>query len=166
MNDIIDIYEPLYRESNYTLLIVLLSCLFIGIVFGAFQIIRYLKSRKNEPTKEECYKNTLDQFLKLQKRSEKLSSNIFSSDLITIYKKYLTDLLKDDLMSATIEELIIKLRKQSLTDMDGLEKLLTNKISPALYGNQNILDEDREMAIKACVDTITLIYNREAEEDV
>ncbi|MGL1892114.1 MAG: hypothetical protein OCD02_10845 [Spirochaetaceae bacterium] len=164
MEDIIEIYEPIYRETSKVLPITLLFLLILLIGIGLFFLFRYIKYKKSIITPEHKYKKCLDSFLILQNNIEKKSTHDFADKVSYLYKKYLTDLYSTDFNSTTAEEMIEKLL---LFNVDNvlIKDMFINIIEPCQFGKLHINIDQKNITIKNCVDSITTQYNKKVNID-
>lgn len=158
MEDIIDIYDPIFRETNNILLILIISFIIILISFIIFFVIKKIKSKKIFITPEQQYKKTLDKYLDLQSKMNTLDTTSYSSTVTFLFKEYLTELLNFDFLSATNQEMLLKLKLLTTKDDEILADYFMNKLEPAQFGKYEIDEKEKNIIIKNCVDTITNLY--------
>lgn len=163
MNDIIDVYEPIYRETNY--LIPILLAIIIAIVLGVsiFLLIKKLKRRTKTESPQKRYERCLDDFLKIDNKS---NSHDFSNRVNYIFKNYLTHYLDSDFMALTTNELLGRLEELNIPVYPLLDNLFREKIDPALYGNIDIDSDSREKTVESCVECITYLFNSNSNKDL
>lgn len=165
MDDIIDIYDPVIRESS-NLLPIIIVLLAIGLItFIVFVLIKHKKKKKTE-TSEEIYRKYIDEYTKLGKKSAELSSYKFAYRTNSLIKGFFTDLLNEDFYHATTEEFIAKLEKLNIPATNESKDLFLNYLQPAIYGNVKINDEIRDRISVNCVELMTCIFNKKEDENV
>lgn len=160
MEDINDIYEPIYRETSKSVGILIIIAIVVSIVILTIFIINKLKNKNKPVTQMQKYQNVLNNLTKLQADIENISSYEFSTRLSKIYKNYLSSLYNKNYTSDTAEELFYDLNEEDC----NLKFLFVNYIEPSLFGKKNIKIEDRRATIKECVENITNHYNANGEK--
>lgn len=162
MEDIIEIYEPIYRKTfNYMpILIILISILIVTV---ALLIILKRKKRKLVLTPEQKYKNILNDYIELQKSITTISSRDFSNKTIYMFKSYISDFYIKGYKSSTTKEMLDRLNLDSNSRSQKLEDIFLNKLEPSQYGKFEIEDSLKHDIVKECVDFITEIYNDKGE---
>lgn len=166
MNDIIDVYEPVYTSTNYAfpILIILLTILVSSSVI--FLILKLKKRKTVVLTPEENYKNCLESLGNVNKEKESLKSSDYASKINFIYKSYLTTLLNYDFTALTTDELIERLGSLEIPQIGKIEDYFKNYLDPALYAGISFNSDIKDEVIKNCVESITFLYNREETESV
>ncbi len=160
MNDIVDIYEPIYREGNNILLLLIVALGLIIIGFSLFFIIKYFVKKSKIVTPEMHYNNCLNNFIKLQGNIGNISSHDFSLEVNTIFKSYLTRLYDISYLPNTAGEIIEKLKSEELETNLDLEDIFVKNLEMAQYGKKELEASQMHILAKECVDIITTIYNK------
>lgn len=164
MEDIIDIYDPIFRPANYTTIIVITVLSILALSTIIFFVIKYIKGKSKIITPEERYKAVLNSYLLIDK--EESTSLIFSQKISYIFKEYLETWFSDNYQSSTSEELVNKLKRLNLPNIDKLSEIFKNQLDHVLYANSSLTKDQRKEIMKEIVDSITFIYNKEAENNV
>ena len=160
MNDINEIYEPLYRETSKLPLIILLSVALFLSGFVAFFILRKIKGKFKTITPQQEYNNTIETFTNIQKEIDNKSSYNFSVETSFAYKNYLSKLYNNNLVAATGEELF-----STINDTTNIGELYINRIEPTLYGKRELSTVDKNNILREFVESITMHYNTMVKVD-
>lgn len=162
MEDIIEIYDPIYRESmNFTpIIIIVLSIL---LIFAAIVIFRKVKQKKSIITPEQRYQKALDDYLELQKEIDSLSSYSFSNRAADIFKSYLSEHFLRDYKSTTTHEMINQMNRDSNHRSEVLEQYFEEKLKPAQYGKLELESTLKNEIVRECVDYISELYSETGE---
>lgn len=150
MNDINEIYAPIYREPNrlpYIVLLILLT-LIVGLV-----IYYVIKKIKNRPVKirslDEIYSDCIDDITSLG--SELQERHLYC------FKDFLSNIYRENFYAKTHEELL---------NSDKLEELniqqLLDTCNKKFYSGVAIEPEYEAQTVRDLVECITQIYNRES----
>ncbi len=160
MEDIYDIYEPIYRESTKLPGIILFILLGILLLLLTLFIIKKIRNKKNPVTPEMMYKEVIEKLTNLQTDINTISSYDFSTLLSSLYKNYMSNLYILNFRSDTAEELFFRLND----DKSILRFLFINCIEPSLFGKKEVKIEDRKTIIKECVESITEHYKQNGDQ--
>lgn len=164
MDDIIEIYEPLYRETfNIWPIVITAGTVFLLIIL--FIILRKVKRKKEAVRSEGLYKKTLNDFIILQSTVDSVTSHYFSNEVMTIFKEYLTQIYNKFYRAATIPEMLKKLNSDVNKDTKELQELFINEVEPAQYGKLELNLQSKNKIIKECVDLITIINNNKGVDN-
>ncbi|OQY39367.1 MAG: hypothetical protein B6229_03815 [Spirochaetaceae bacterium 4572_7] len=164
MEDIIDIYPPIYRNPNNIIAILITIFITILVIVGIYFIIKYIRKKKGYKTPKQKYEICLTDFLELQNKEEEISSKEFTVKLNSIFKEYLATIYSSKLLSTTPEELYAKLEEKGLSN-DRLKNFIINDLQVAKYGHGLLSRENKDQGIKECVEAVTFIYNKEQKSD-
>lgn len=165
MDDIIEIYEPVYRESNNLLLLLIIVLAAIVLLIITILVIKRIKNQKSKITPEQQYQHVLGSYIKLQKKIDMLSSHDFSNYASNIFKSYLSDLYLKDYISLTAQEMLINMYQESGEKNESLEEIFIHKLEPAQFGKLELNSSTKNIIVKECVDYITVIYNKSGGEN-
>lgn len=164
MEDILDIYEPVVRESlNIIPILIGLSAIFLTTVL----VILFLKRQKRKVvSSEEIYKNCVDKYRELKQSLTGISSYDFANEVNSLLKNFMTELLKKDYLHTTTEEFVNKLESFNVPLFNESSDFLINYLQPAMYGNKEISEENKNKILGNFVEIITHIFNTRRDEDV
>lgn len=152
MEDIIDIYEPVYRESNQLLVVSLITILLVlALVFILLKKFR----KKKRVTPSELYSKSLDDLIFLKGELGKTGSDKSLQKLRSILINYFLKIEGLNYSSSTSNELGEVLIIQGAT---SLGEIYINKFDSVIYGKTTISREEIESIIKETGDHITLRY--------
>ncbi len=158
MEDIIEIYDPIYRDTNNIIQILLISLIVVIIAVVIFYVVKRIRKRVIIISPEQQYKNTLDKYLELQNKMDELDTTTYSADVTYLFKDYLTMLFKLDFLSTTNQEMLLKLRAMTEHSDETIEDYFLNRLEPAQFGKYEIDKDEKNLIIKNCVDVITNLY--------
>ena len=164
MDDIIDIYEPIYRNNSRILFIMLISAGIIVTTIGLYFLIRYIIKRRAFLTPEMKYKKCLDDFLELQKEKTTLTDRDFSLKINNIFRTYLSTLYSSSFIAFTPEELYAELESKGVSNVN-LKRLIVRELQTAYFGHGKLHWDLKDQTIKEFADTITYLYNKELSSD-
>lgn len=165
MEDILDIYEPVYRENSLLLpVIIVLSVL---ILLSVVLVFIYFKKRiKKHLTHDEIYAMYMDKYTDLKKSIVQISSYDFANKVNSYLKGFITELYKKDYYHATIEELITYMESFNISMLNDFKNIYLEHLQPAMYGNVAISKEDKDSIIVNCVEITTQLYNKRVDDNV
>lgn len=151
MNDINDIYAPIYREPNRIPLIILITLISICVVLLVFFIIKKVRdSKKRDKTIEEIYSDTLKELTSL--------GSTLNEQHLYCFKDFLSCVFSENYYSKTHEELINNPKLKEI-NLEEILEVFNNKFYSGLK-----IDKSIEIkVIESLVEIITQIYNRECE---
>lgn len=157
MNDIVDIYEPIYETPNYLFIVVIAIGVVALITVTLFLII--ISRKKSVVTLETKYKSSLDNILFLKGKVGKLQSKEFLKDANEILFNYIFYQLSENYNSLTSSEIVQNLNNLSLENQ-YIKEFFTNKNDHILYGKDTFENQDREKHLKEYGELITTLYRR------
>lgn len=153
MNDIHDIYNPIYRESNELPITILIIILTLLCLTATFLILRKLRNRKESPkTLEEVYIDVI-------KNITSLGDRLHESHLY-YFKEFLSFVYNKNFLSMTHEELLTNNPMNS----DKLETVLLN-LERRVYAKDHLNPNEEKETITDIVEVITTIYNSKKEAE-
>lgn len=158
MEDIIEIYDPIYRDTNNIILILLISFIVAIMTVVILYVVKRIRGKEIIITSEQQYKNTLDRYLELQNKMDILDTTSYSADVTYIFKHYLTMLFKLDFLSTTNQEMLIKLSSVTEYSNETMTDYFLNRLEPAQFGKYQLDNNEKNLIIKNCVDVITNLY--------
>lgn len=145
MNDILDIYEPVYSPPNY-FLIILITISIILIITGLVLFI--LKKLKNRPkTATQKYEETLDSFLFLKGEAGKIKSKDFLIKCNKILLSFLDYSHSKNYASLTSGELMEMLQNY-IIDKKFILSFFPKKYDLILYGKYEIDAQEKLEILK------------------
>lgn len=165
MDDIFEIYEPVYRDGISIIPILVTIFLVAGLIISAVLIYKKLKNRVKLLTPEKIYKNFLDEVLTIQNEMGKSDSHQFSQRVTFIIKKFLTDFYHTDFLHTTNSEMIEKLHGLTNRDLNGLKISFIEKLEVSQYGKMSLNNMEKDEILKSSAETITNIYNELKEKE-
>ena len=163
MNDIIEIYDPLYRTTNNYLLILIVI---IGLALLASIILIVLKKIKSKikiVTPEEVYNKTLDDYLIIQNKIDNTETSDFSESVIQTFRIFCTKILKKDFYSMTHTELVNEIKQFNLKEFNNVNNIFKNKLEASQYGKLDLTIDEKNEILKLCVESVTQIFNKTKE---
>lgn len=153
MNDINEIYAPIYREPNripFYILIVLITLL---IITTLYYIIKKIKTRPiRERTFEEIYSDCIEEITALG--TELQERHLYC------FKDFLSHTFCENFYAKTHEELIIH---KNLIDLNLYD--LLDIFNKKFYSGLKIDPSIETRVIGELVECITQIYNRESVKE-
>lgn len=157
MEDIIDIYEPVYRESNYTLLIILIV---ISLLVAGFFIYKYILNRKDNVI-ENLYKKSLDSLVFLKGEIDRLPEKE-TMDRARIVLVTFLEALEGDKYSSYISSDIGNLLNEC--GFNNLGEIYKSSFDPVLYGKKSISKDRLEELLKETGEFITMKYRSHIDD--
>lgn len=158
MEDIVDIYEPVY-QSNYIVYIII-SILILTTALITFLILQHRRSNKKERP-EEIYSKAMDKLLLLKGESEKIEDSIFLKRSKKILLEYINYLESDDLGSLTSDLIAKRLNKDGFNELGNIYRTYFDPVS---YGKAKLTPEIKKIVIKGTGDYISYLF-REIKVD-
>lgn len=155
MNDIIDIYEPVYSPPNY-ILIIIVTILIILIVTGlVLFLLKKLKSRTKTATQK--YEETLDSFLFLKGEADKIKSKNFLIKCNKILLSFLDYSHSKSYASLTSGELMEMLQNY-IIDKKFILTFFPKKYDLILYGKHELDKEEKFDILKNYGEIVFKLY--------
>ncbi|MBN2618574.1 MAG: hypothetical protein JXR64_09730 [Spirochaetales bacterium] len=156
MNDIIEIYDPIYREPNI-IIYILLGIILLALIFLIGRVIyKKIREKRSFKSRRHYYEESINNLTNIKLHIEKFDSYEFSMKITNIIKKYLATIYGEKIKALTLEELFIKLNLKN----DNLVNLFKNSIEKAQYGKEDLSINTRLNCLSESVEFITLIYNK------
>jgi len=161
MEDIIDIYEPVYRSTfHWGILLIIVSAIILGVFI--FLILKKIRNKNLTPSIDEVYNNTLEEIIILQKKLPNISSKIFSYEVTNLLKKYLSFSFNSDFKHLTNEEIISRLMTENFLDQN-LNTYLLKNLQEAHFGKLDLTEEIKTSILESVANTVNIVYKNLSE---
>lgn len=157
MEDIYDIYEPIYKNTNYIPLIIISTVIVLIIIALVFIFLKKRKSKKII-TIDTMYEKSLSNIVFLKGEVSKLSSKDFLIKSNRILFNFLGFIYNKNYFALTSGELLNKITEYNFPKKDFLHNQFLNITDKTLYGKNEIPREDRILLLKNYGEIIDSIY--------
>lgn len=155
MDDILDIYEPIYETTNYIPIITLIIAVIILLLIGLFLYRKHKKDK--EVTLESTYKKSLDDILFLKGEAGKIGHRVFVKRANTILFEYLSFHFSEDYIHLTSKEIIETFKAKTIIS-DYILNFFSTRNDLILFGKDEIINEDRIELLKEYGELLTSLY--------
>lgn len=164
MEDIIDIYEPIYTEPSHLPLILIILGSLLLLAGGIFLLIRFLKRKKADP--QRYYNEIMKVCLQLKDSIETTNSRDFSYTLTRSIGKYMSAIYNKNFSSKTRDELEFEFNTHpDLKKYRDAFFIIMKYLGPAKFARYEIPEAQKSSVLHQVVETMTDMHQDYLERE-